>query len=239
MNRSGKTQSPGAIAVLLALAWLPACVSAPDASRRSGAPAAATTAEFCRDAQALIVGSRIPAQNIVHDDYDAFVKSKPVARPLQTQQYVMFEEGPTSQPRRVSCKMKTLDHLRAEYGADAAAEDIGCSGVNRDTLGRVLASLTQSERRRLRFRQADPIVFDPDELTTQGPKWLEPHDFAYTDATGRLHLVSRAMRNDWLDPRYADSPPQFKGTRYCHLVAPEHLKRILTGEVAVAALPDR
>jgi hypothetical protein len=226
-------------AALLALLCLTACASGPGAVGRPSGVVPTTTAAFCSEAQALIVGSGIPAQNIVHGNYDAFVKSKPVARPLQTHQYVWFEEGSTSQPLRVSCKMKTLDHLRAEYGAGAATADIGCAGVNRDTLGRVLESLTGTERRRLRFKAGAQVVFEPDEVTTEGPKWLEPHDFAYTDAAERLHLVSRSMQNDWLDPRYANSPPQFKGTRYCHLVAPEHLKRILMGDVAVPALPDR
>jgi hypothetical protein len=67
--------------------------------------------------------------------------------------------------------------------------------------------------------------------------WLKPYDIAWAGADGALHLKSKAMRNDWLDPRYADAPARFKGTRYCHLVAPEYLKRLLTGVVAAPPGP--
>jgi len=49
---------------------------------------------------------------------------------------------------------------------------------------------------------------------------------------GTLHVRSKGMRNDWLDPRLATADPRVKGTRYCHLVAPEYLRRVLLGEVA-------
>jgi hypothetical protein len=137
----------------------------------------------------------------------------------------------------VSCKMKTADHLVAEYGAGAAGADIGCSGVNRLTLGRVLEAMTPAERRRLRIKPQQ-VVFEEDFVTPLGPVWLEPYPMARLGDDGRLRIQSRAMRNDWLDPRYATAPPQFRGTRYCHLIAPEHLARLLRGEVAPAAPPS-
>ncbi|NBU26367.1 MAG: hypothetical protein EBS39_12295 [Gammaproteobacteria bacterium] len=136
----------------------------------------------------------------------------------------------------VSCKMKTADHLVAEYGSGAAGADIGCSGINRLTLARVLASMTPAERKRLRFQPAD-VVFDDDFVTVLGPLWLAPHDMARVGLDGKLRIQSRAMRNDWLDPRYAKAPPQFRGTRYCHFIAPERLGRLLRGEVAPTPLP--
>lgn len=195
-----------------------------------------TDAAFCRDAQRTIVGSTLAAENEVITVLDAFVKSKPVARPLQTRQYLWMEDDApgspgSARPKMVSCKMKTADHLVAEHGADAAGEDIGCSGVNRLTLQRVLAAMTPAERRRLRIKPQQ-VVFDEDFVTPLGPVWLEPYPMARVDEDGRLHIQARAMRNDWLDPRYAGAPPQFRGTRYCHLIAPEHLGRLLRGEVA-------
>lgn len=193
-----------------------------------------TDAAFCREAQQAIVGTALAADSEVITDFEAFVKSKPVARPLQTRQFVHTEDGAPGRPRMISCKMKTADHLVTEYGADAAGADIGCSGVNRLTLERVLAAMTPAERRRLRYAP-QRVVFDEDLVTTQGQVWVAPFPMARLAEDGTLHIRSLTMRNDWLDPRYASAPPQFKGTRYCHLIAPEHLARLLRGEVA----PDR
>ncbi|MFN5011476.1 MAG: hypothetical protein ACK5F5_09730 [Gammaproteobacteria bacterium] len=193
-----------------------------------------TDAAFCREAQRAIVGTALAADNEVITDFEAFVKSKPVARPLQTRQFVHTEDGVPGRPRMISCKMKTADHLVTEHGAASAGADIGCSGVNRLTLERVLASMRPAERRRLRYAPQQ-VVFDEDIVTTQGQVWVAPFPMARLADDGTLHIRSLTMRNDWLDPRYASAPPQFKGTRYCHLIAPEHLGRLLRGEVA----PDR
>ena len=194
--------------------------------------AASTGADFCVAAQAAIVSARPVARNEVHEDFVAFTKSKPVADPLLTTQYVWRESGGSQAgPMMVSCKMKTADHLIEVYGPDAAGTDIGCSGVNEIILRQVLASLTPAERRRLRFEGGRKVSFAADIVTTQGPVWLEPYALATLGADGSLQLQAKAMRNDWLDPRYAQAPPQFRGTRYCHLVAPEYLRRLLLGEV--------
>lgn len=193
-----------------------------------------TDAAFCREAQQAIVGTALAADNEVITDFEAFVKSKPTVRPLQTRQFVHTEDGAPGRPRMISCKMKTADHLMTEYDAASAGADIGCSGVNRLTLERVLAAMTPTERRRLRYAP-QKVVFDEDIVTTQGQVWVAPFPMVRLAEDGTLHIRSLTMRNDWLDPRYASAPPQFKGTRYCHLIAPEHLARLLRGEVA----PDR
>lgn len=192
---------------------------------------AKTTDNFCVEAQATIVGSKVEARNEIHTDVAAFTKSKPVARPLVTTQYIWPESAePGASPMMVSCKMKTADHLVSEYGAEAAGVDIGCSGVNALTLQRVLDSMTPAERRRALFDGGKKVVLDTDIVTAMGPIWLEPYAMARVDESGYLRLQAKAMRNDWLDPRYQAAPPQFRGTRYCHLVAPEYLRRILLGE---------
>ena len=195
-----------------------------------------TTDDFCVAAQTVIVAAKPVARNEVHTVLDAFVKSKPVARPLVTTQYVWRESAAAGGgPMMVSCKMKTADHLVAEYGADAAGTDITCRGLNEITLQQVVGSMSRAERRRLRF-PAEQVKFDEDLVTTLGPVWLEPYAIARRDDAGHLRLQSKSMRNDWLDPRYAQAPPQFRGTRYCHLVAPEYLRRLLRGEVEPGAV---
>jgi len=202
----------------------------------AGAPTrlalARTSAEFCIVAQTAIVAAKPVARNEIHDDFTAFTKSKPVAEPLMTTQYVWRESSdPQAGPMIISCKMKTADHLIAVYGAGAAGADIGCSGVNEITLREVLASFTAKERRGLRFEGGRRIRFEADIVTTQGPVWLEPYALATLGAEGSLQLQAKGMRDEWLDPRYAEAPPQFRGTRYCHLIAPEYLRRLLLGEV--------
>jgi len=205
---------------------LTACSSTPIATVKL----VSTSEQFCVEAQAAIVGSTIPARNDLHSDLVDFTKSKPVARPLITTQYVWPESTAlNAMPMMVSCKMKTADHLVSEYGEGAAGTDIGCGGVNALTLQRVLASMKLTERRRALFGGGKNVVIEPDIVTALGPIWLEPYAMARIDK-GRLHLQAKAMRNDWLDPRYLTAPPQFRGTRYCHLVAPEYLRRLLLGE---------
>ena len=199
-------------------------------------PPPVTDAAFCREAQQAIVGTRLTVDNEVITGFDAFAKSKPTARPLQTRQFVHHEEGAPGRPKMVSCKMKTADHLVTEYGADAAGADIGCSGVNRLTLLRVSASMSSAEKRRLRFKPQQ-VVFEDDIVTTLGQVWVAPFPMARAGADGTLRIQSLTMRNDWLDPRYASAPAQFRGTRYCHLIAPEHLARLMRGEVAPPAAP--
>lgn len=180
-----------------------------------------TDGGFCARAQAAIVGAVPLAQTEVFNDFTAFTKSKPAVRPLQTRQFVRFQQGDPQRPTLISCKMKTADHIISEYGADQAGEDRGCRYVNELTLRAVEASLPRTARRR--------VVFDEDIVTTDGPVWLAPYAYARVDASGVLHLQAKAMKNDWLDSRIANSPPQFRGTRYCHFIAPEHLRRVLQG----------
>lgn len=192
-----------------------------------------TDAQFCVDAQTHITGSRPRAANTVYTDYQAFVESKPAARPLETRQYVWFADEARAQPKMVSCKMKTADHIRVEYGADQVGADTSCAAVNERTLEAVRGALTRIERQRLKFDSGRRVVFDADTVTTNGPIWLEPFALAYLAPDGALHVKAKGMKNDWLDPRLAKAEARFKGTRYCHLVAPEYLRRILLGEVTL------
>lgn len=181
-----------------------------------------TDAGFCARAQTAIVGAVPVSQTEVFSDFTAFTKSKPAVNPLQTRQFVRFQDGDPQRPTLVSCKMKTADHIVSEYGAGQAGEDRGCRYVNELTWRAVQASLPGKAQR--------SVAFDEDIVTTDGPVWLAPYAYARVDASGVLHLQAKAMKNDWLDPRYANSPPQFRGTRYCHLIAPEYLRRLLQGE---------
>ena len=192
---------------------------------------------ICSSAQSITSGSSVSSVVVLHAEYDAFVKSKPVARPLELEQYIWYADAEKQQPKMVSCKMKTADHIQAEYGSDAAGVEASCADVNRRILGSVLASLSAADRRRLKFGRGSNVVFEPDFVTTLGPEWLAPFPMAYADPQGVLHIKSKGMQNDWLDPRIKDAPVKFRGTRYCHLVAPAHLRRVLLGETAPDPAP--
>lgn len=224
----------GGMTALAAAALLAGCATAPVGST---GPAFSDPARFCSDAQQAIAGTTLVSNNVVHAEYQSFVASKPVVRPLETEQYAWFEDDTRTQVRMISCKMKTVDHLRTEYGAEAAGSESTCAAVNARILGIVRAGLTRAERRQQRYDGGTRVVYEPDELTTEGPVWLAPYDIAWVGADGALHLKSKAMRNDWLDPRYVNAPAKFKGTRYCHLVAPSHMKRLLLGTVTPPAGP--
>jgi hypothetical protein len=186
-------------------------------------------AEFCSGAQQLVGSTALRATNVVHDEYEAFTLSKPKVRPLETEQYHWYEDAARTRLKMISCKMKTTDHLRAEYGDNAAGAEGLCAAVNQRGLATALTNLRRSRHGKLRYGGGRRFVFDAEELTNMGPEWLKSHEIAWEDAQGVLHIQSRAMRNDWLDPRYLNAEPKFRGTRYCHLIAPDYLQRLLTG----------
>ena len=79
---------------------------------------------------------------------------------------------------------------------------------------------------------AEQLRVDPEETTFIGPMWLRPWPFQplRRDEAGLLHLQSRALYVPftWWIPM----PDRFKGTYYCHLIAPDYLEAVLRGEVS-------
>ena len=197
-----RTLRPG-IALLLAGALLTGCATTAPPPPSTDI---ANLDRFCIQSQADISAAKVPATVVLHTEYQSFVESKPAARPLRTEQYVWYADDARTQPKMISCKMKTADHIRTEYGADAVGEEGLCSDVNRLTLKRVLEGVSARERRKLKFEAGTRVVFDADEVTDNGPIWLAPFPMASLGADGALHLKSKAMRNDWLDPRLKDAP---------------------------------
>jgi len=109
-------------AAAFGLLLLAGCAT-PGAAQAPPAVPPVTNDQFCIAAQAHVTGSKVTAVNSVYTDYQAFLDSKPAPRPLATRQYVWFEDAARSQPRMISCKMKTADHIRVEYGADQVGDD--------------------------------------------------------------------------------------------------------------------
>jgi hypothetical protein len=148
------------------------------------------------------------------------------------------EPGTDGSPMRVSCKVKTADHLNAEYGPGSAVDPgLGCVDVNRDTARRVYARLDAGEQKRLRIT-AGSLVFEPDDSTFMGSNWVGEFPFAWTGGDGKLHLRARRLRVDWDNFWLSWAPDRLRGALYCHLVAPEYLRRLVLGETTAPMLDD-
>ena len=190
---------------------------------------------FCAWAQQMIAGTALMPDVVTQTDYEGFVASKPSANPLTVQQYWSNPvDGPDSLARVVSCKMKTAERINSYYpvespeDAPTAAGDRSCDVVQRVVLAEVLNTIPRAEL----VVSPDTLRVDPEEMTFIGPMWLKPWPFSplSRDDEGLLHLHSRALYVpfSWWIPM----PDRFKGTYYCHLVAPDFLKAVLRGEVA-------
>jgi hypothetical protein len=192
------------------------------------APAIALEQE-CAEAQRLVAGTARPVVNLSYVDFDEFVLSKAQIEPLTSQQFVWYADAERRHPKRISCKLKTADHILTHYGAGAASAESTCQAANVSIVDRVFAQLTDEERGRLKFAR-ERVVVEADEMAATGPDWLEPY-FYVSLATDTVRIKPRGFRADWNDPRLAQAPPRFKGTHYCHLIAPQYVKRIVLGDV--------
>ena len=97
-----------------------------------------------------------------------------------------------------------------------------------------LAELREKIGTRNLSPSASSLVVDDEDLTFIGPMWLRPWPFEplYRGEDGQLHLRTRALYvpfNWWIP-----MPDRFKGTYYCHLIAPWYLEALLRGD----ATPD-
>ena len=191
---------------------------------------------YCADAQALVAGTDLPVVNEIHQDYDAFVKSKPSIEPLTTHQFLHSESLPGfAQPMAtiISCKLKTSDIIAEVYGEEAAKKpygEVSCRDVMANTLDQLYAA--RGDQRNAYARSA--IILEEDEVTRMGPMWLKPWPYqnAFTDEAGSLHLRAKALLVPF--SKLIPMPDRFKGTHYCHLPTPEYLTAILDGRVELS-----
>jgi hypothetical protein len=191
--------------------------------------AAPPLAEFCLEAQQVIVHTAIRPTLFVHTDFDAFVKSKALIEPLSIQQYVWYENDDRTRPVMVSCKLKSADHLNEAFGTGTSAGDGQCQDMNRLTWERVRATLGAGATKTVVFDGAE-VVENKENPGMTGPDWLKPYQMTWRDDAGQLHVRSKGFRVDWTDPQFAAMPGRFRGVQYCHLIAPEYLTRLVTGQ---------
>lgn len=236
-RRNGRPRALPAVAVTLALGL--SLTSAPRAAEPPRLTVGATTTpQLCADVLRRLTGVTQPIRNTVHTDHQAFVLSKPRIEPLETQQYLQYEDAERSRPTMLMCKGKSADHIVAVYGVGAARTDLAttCRDVNRDLVLGAWAALTPAERAAARVTP-QRIMLHADDVRLTGARWITPHVFAWTGEDGRPQLQARRLRADWTDWRWRFMPDIFRGTFYCQLASPEYLRRLFLGEVVPPPKP--
>jgi hypothetical protein len=210
------------------------------ASPASASPASATTREsqFCAEAQRETAGVTIPIRNVVHRDYDSFVKSKPGIAPLETQQFSLPPATRGGVSARISCKLKTADHIRAVHGPAAALapEDRNaCRELNRRTILSVWARLSAAQRATV-VVPPTRFLLHADENRIMGSAWIEPYSHVYAGNNGVVHVRAKALLVEWDDWRWKLAPDRFRGTHYCHLITPEYTRALMLGALRAPPL---
>jgi hypothetical protein len=125
----------------------------------------------------------------------------------------------------------SADSIRGAHGATAAGESTTCARLNRRTLDAVMGSLTERQKRKMPFKGVVPILLEPDERAATETQWLEAFTMVQTDAGGTLRLRAKSLRGDGAASQKVSNRTPDAGRQYCHLIAPDYLKRILLGEV--------
>ena len=221
------------------------CISASCSSTQSDDfPGVPALDEYCRIAQRIVTRTDQPVELRIQESFDGFVKSKAIipdgdgAIPEIQQFNWVDDEGAVV---GISCKLKNADHLNLVYGDGTAGPDGACQDMNRY----VFDSL-RIERTDYRF---ESVVFDPTEQPQTrgqppaeggpGPQWLQSYVATMEDPAGVLNIRTKGFRVDFLDPRFERAPARFRGVHYCHFVAPDQLRAVVTGEAAPGVVIGR
>ena len=198
-----------------------------------------TLNDYCATAQKEIASARVPVNNAVVADYSTFSGATPSVKPLQTFQFVQYADQQRTKARMISCKLHSAEKIRAAHGPTAAGESTTCARLNRRTLDAVMITLSDRQKKKMPFKGSIPILLDPDEQAANEAQWLEAFTMVQTDAGGTLRIRAKSLRGEGT-VRLANNKPATGGRQYCHLIAPDYLKRILLGEVQLpkAEFPD-
>jgi len=201
----------------------------------AAASLATSHADFCAEVQRLLVDTTLPIANSIQRSKDDFTESKAAVAPLTTQQFITSDDD--GLPLELSCKTKTADHLRAEHG-DAAARDPSlpprsCRDIQRVMVLEVWRSLSATERAGAAH---DPqrILLAADTVSYTGSGWIGSPAEAWVGNDGKLRLRASALYANWEDWRWKIMPESFRGNYYCHLVAPERMRRLMLGAERLA-----
>jgi hypothetical protein len=187
--------------------------------------------DYCASAQKEVAASRVPARNVLMTDYQAFSRASPSVKPLETLQYVGYADPQRTKARMISCKLHSSERIRTEYGATAAGEPTTCARLNRRTLDAVMASMSNHQKKKMPFKGPVPVMLEPDLQAANEADWMEAFTMVQTDAGGTLRIRAKSLSAGNTSMHVSTRPSANSGRQYCQLIAPDYLKRILTGEV--------
>jgi len=193
------------------------------------------TSEYCLAAQRIVTRTNLPVVLDMHDEFMSFVKSKAVIdeeRGPVIQQYNWYDGD--GNLLGISCKLKSADHLNLVFGTDSAGPDGLCQDMNRAVFTKVAKSVRSPSFSRVTF-DAQETVSNPDQPGMTGPDWLAPFTMTYVE-DDTLHIASKGFVVDFSDPQYAQAPERFRGVHYCHLIAPEYVAALMSGQGQVGAI---
>ena len=184
---------------------------------------------FCETVQEVLANtdiSQFESQNTVFDNMDDYRASKPSVNPLNTYQVVYYEG---SMPIVVSCKVKTADHLIAEYGEDAAGKQRYCPEISRLVVEQAAVELEADNPEAAAAARA--IVIEPTEPYATGQSYLSDFQSITRTADGGLSIFSPGLQTDWENWMFWIMPDRIRGQTYCHLPTVEYVKAVVTGQL--------
>ena len=195
--------------------------------------------DYCLAAQQLVTRTDYRVEVVIHDDFNAFVKSKALIEGPVIQQFNWLDSN--GEVAGISCKLKSADHLNLEFGEGTAGPDGLCQDMNRAVFSRVVRGVSKPA--------FSKVVFDPNETVVNeeqpgmtGPDWLAPYVATSVDEEGTLTIRTKGFIVDFTDPQYAKAPPRFRGVHYCHFIAPDHLRALMAGSaepgLSIGQLPE-
>lgn len=226
-----KVRNVACLAASMAMGLLAAGCASDPKSMVVGKPFALPAInEYCSIAQKELASSRVPARNVLMSDYQSFSRASPQVKPLETMQFVAYADSQQAKARMISCKLHSAERIRAEYGASAAGEPSSCARLNRRTLDAVMSSLTDRQKKKMPFKGAVPVMLEPDLQAANETEWLQEFTMVQTDAGGTLRIRAKSLGSPAPGSR-ANTKATGVTRQYCHLIAPDYLKRILVGEV--------
>lgn len=219
-----------AIVLLTVTPEVTAASNAEDIRSAENASLATSHPQFCAEVQRRLVDTALPLRNTLQRSKDDFTASKAIVDPLTTQQFLLVSTDGKAQ--ELSCKTKTADHLRAVHGATAARDPAlpprSCRDIQGAVVREVWATLSNDERANAAHRP-QRILLAADTLSYTGSGWIGSAALAWVGSDGQLRLRASALYANWEDWRWKIMPESFRGNHYCHLIAPERVRRLMTG----------
>jgi hypothetical protein len=208
------------------------------------------TNRFCSDVQRYLAGTEITPNVKVEPDINAFVESKVEPWPEQlstgteanttpltvhqlTSTYPYANIPGSEFVEILSCKIRRYDGINAIFPTvPIANSQLICSEQNKLTVERVIADLSPAELA-LVEKDGNGEVLRPLFPAEKGgfvSGWKP--NLVWRDANNRLNIQAVRLNAPWATPPGFDAAPDVKGVQYCHLVAPEYVRGLLTGEIA-------